>query len=251
MENLIYARITTKELQTFVIKIQTMFLNSELSEDALGDIEFILSPFYDRVIAYEKAGSERQNNVEYTAEEKKELDNKRDATFGGLKGLATTFQNSSDPIQVAVAEKLERVIRKHGWTLDKEPYAKQSAGTRNLLAEIEKVFTAEELQAIYADSWVANLKTEQQAFEDYALNLNKGRAGKGVSQSDLKREMFVATDELLNYLPYLNKKVSDENINPLINNINKLIIDTNAIIKSRETKLGEKKSKDEDETEAK
>ncbi|WP_075603540.1 DUF6261 family protein [Saccharicrinis aurantiacus] len=167
---------------------------------------------------------------------KKELDNERDSAFIGLRGMVSTFKYSANEAQVAIAESLEAIIRKHGWNLNQMAYAKQSAGTRNLLADIANNFTKEELQMIYADTWVEALDANQKIYEDYTLKLNEGKASQGISQTELKKELIMSCTDIVGYLPYLNRKIIDPNLRNLIDDINKLIIDTNAIIKSRETK---------------
>ncbi|WP_282039748.1 DUF6261 family protein [Saccharicrinis aurantiacus] len=237
METLNFSKIQNKELQTYSTRVKGIINIAQISPEALDDLQFLKIPFDQKVDAFEAAGL--TGDIEYTGTGKKELDIERDSAFLGLRGMVSSFKFSTNQAQVELAARLESIIRKHGWYLNNLSYAKQSAGTRNLLNDIATKFTLEELQSIYADAWVNALRASQEAYEAYALKLNEGKANQGISQTELKRDLVLACTDIVAYLPFLNRKIADPKLEVLIDDINKLIIDTNAIIKSRETKASQ------------
>ena len=129
-------------------------------------------------------------------------DRARDAAFVGFRDYCKAFSNSSDPVKSAAARKLMALIRKIGWSLQRQGYTEQTASVEVLNEALaEPGSYAQAATDINAETWLRDLHETNAAFEAIVKQKNESIAHDDVPLiADCKRRMVKYLKPLLNYL---------------------------------------------------
>lgn len=89
----------------------------------------------------------------------------RDSAFLSVRDLAHSFTRRLNPVEAKAGEMIVDIIQKHGWQLNRLPYAQESAGLSLLFVELDAPAAAAALKTIGGATCYADLKTAQAEFE--------------------------------------------------------------------------------------
>ena len=106
----------------------------------------------------------------------------RDVTFKGLAGTVTSALNHFNPDVKAAAARLEALFDTYGDVFGK-PYDQETAAIIKLTAELEGAYAAD-VATLGIAGWVAELKTQNQAFD--ALKKSRYTENTAKPQQNLK-----------------------------------------------------------------
>ena len=128
-------------------------------------------------------------------------DHVRDAAFTGFRDYCKAFISAPDPAQSAAAGKLVALIRKIGWSLQRQGYTEQTAAVEALNEALAEPEYAQAVSAIRAESWVQGLRETNAAFEVVVKQKNESTAYRNIPPSiECKRKMVKYLKPLLSYL---------------------------------------------------
>jgi len=159
-----------------------------------------------------------------------------DRLFLGFRKCVDAFQYHWEDDKREAAERLVNVIRRHGWSLYRFGYTKQSAATNALLSELDKEPSSADVTLLAMQEWTERMKSGQQEFEG---TLNQREALDAIEKPVLletRKQVYADLSASLNYLESMAEFNATPEMEELINTINEVITNVTTSAKARRTR---------------
>jgi hypothetical protein len=164
------------EFKKFVESISARILNIE----KLFGVFLFLYAIADEII--EKIRKSKMTPQIFT------LDKRRDNTFRGLIHTIGADKFHFDSAKSAAAKNLEPLLTHYGNLADK-PYNEETSGIYNFIQEFRTNYSAE-IETLELNTWLDELKKDNDAFEEAILERNKEISGRSeVRLLDVRRDI--------------------------------------------------------------
>lgn len=166
-----------------------------------------------------------------------ELDHRRDESFVAFRNLMEANTHRKDEALVTAADKMCRIIRGHGWSLQVKGVKVQSAKMASLIKELELDENKAVIATLSADAWYQDMVDDNAAYN----KLNEERAKAKGNQVDYDTEevykaLRVACEELCDAIEVLNRISPNAKYVEMANFINGCTQKYMTAARSRQTK---------------
>jgi hypothetical protein len=178
---------------------------------------------------FERAGTDPNTEV------LDEKDSRRDQFFMGLKNFVRAFTYHDDPAMVSAADRLMKVIARHGTNAANLSYSKETTAIAGLDRELNGKYT-EEVTLLNANYWVSKLVTAQQEFEAAVKGQIEDGSVEVPTVTKFRPAMVNSLKMLFQSLEIEYEAHHDPTIEVYIEQVDELIGNTMAIAKAQETR---------------
>lgn len=187
---------------------------------------------------YEKAieVANRNRSSQFT-EWLQERDHRRDESFIAFRNLVEANLHRKTDAIVDAADKLSRIIRSHGWSLQRESRAEQSAKMASLIKELALPENVGLVTALSATEWYQDMLDDNAAF----LQLLEDKTVAEASEANydtlaVYKDLRVSCERLFEGIEVLNRIIPNEKYNEMENFINDCTQRYLTAVKVRKTK---------------
>ncbi len=165
----IYVGLLSSDQFYTLVKNTLNAIQSSNIEDSLK--ASLTQRIQEEMVNYEHALMQgRKNPLTQVLETK---DNIRAERFSGFKHVVKSLTYHWDANIKTAAGHILSVIDRHGWSLNTEGYAKESALLNSLIGELESETNQAHINTLQLNDWLGQLKTAQSEFEETSLEKDK------------------------------------------------------------------------------
>jgi hypothetical protein len=178
----------------------------------------------------------RQRESEFTAL-LANADNERDEAFKAFRNFVNACTGRKNVEVATAAGWLTDLIRKHGWTLYGFANPQESAALNLLFKDLDQPKAAEAIQRIGAETWYADLKEAQAAYESLYQNKVSTEAQENYPQlREAKFKLGRHVQLLLECIDTLHEAEPTPQLTKAIDQINQVITDVMTPVRARQTR---------------
>ena len=182
-----------------------------------------VKPAIDKLdLKYEKAieTANRGRSSAFT-DSLQERDHRRDESFIAFRTLIEASSHRKMDVVKEAADKLSRIIRSHGWSLQRESRATQSAKMASLIKELNLPDNGILIEALKAADWYQDMIDDNAAYS----KLQEDRTIAEASEEDydtmaVYKDLRIACQELFDGIEVLNRLFPNEKYTEMANFIN-------------------------------
>ena len=179
----------------------------------------------------------------------KDKDHRRDDSFLALRKYLEACMHRKDATIALNADKLLRIFRSHGWSLQSKGRAEQSAKMVSLIKELNLAENTALITSLTATDWYQDMVDDQAAY----LQLQEDRTLEEASQTDydtleVYKELRISCEQIIEGIEVLNRMMPDPKYDAMENFINDCTQRYLTAVKARITKSENAKEAEETET---
>jgi hypothetical protein len=166
-------------------------------------------------------------------------DSRRDAEFLGLRYYLQACNYRQNDQWKQASDLLLDIIRKYGWSIQSESYARETARLENLIKDFENLPHAKEaVTVLNAGEWVSRVKTAQKDFEMAAKARDDMNAEQfEVNAIDACKELRKEIELLFKYMEVMNELTPNEEYQSIARRFNEQVEQFMSTAKARRTRL--------------
>jgi len=169
-------------------------------------------------------------------QELERIDELRDDLFLGFRGTADALLHHWQPEKRDAAQVLIDVIRRHGWTLHRKGYSKQSAAIHSLLTECNTDAVSTSVSTLAISEWLEQLYNTQNAFETTLQQREELDALAKPIVTESRKQVYNDLSSVLKYLDSMAEFSANAELTQLIEVINEIIANVTTSAKARKTR---------------
>ena len=237
-----------KDLSVSILSYSELLTTSERIDQIVSET-FTEYPFMMKLSGQVKddvkdmTGSLGKDRTSAFTEKLAEMDAGRDSAFLALRDLAKASVNRSDAQVSAAAQVIINKIKNRGQTLYALGYSDETTALNMLFNDLDAPDVTAAIQTIGAESWYADLKNAQAAFE----NTYNDKVSSEAQEDYLRlREAFSKLGRhlslMLDAAGLLQELGEPENIDAVIEQINEVITDVMTTARAHKTRQTEEES---------
>ena len=177
-----------------------------------------------------------------------QLDTQRDYVLRSFITNLKLYVGSPNAEQVQAAQVLLALVDKYGKNIPSMPYRQETAAITNLLQDMDLKENADLLKKLFAEHWVASLRTANTQFEQTMLSRTDTASESSSEKSKTARvavhTAFEKLCEMINALAIVQGEAAYSRI---IDRINQLVLESQTVLARRQSR-GKKTAGEEEES---
>ncbi len=177
-----------------------------------------------------------------------QLDTQRDYVLRSFITNLKLYVGSPNAEQVQAAQVLLALVDKYGKNIPSMPYRQETAAITNLLQDMDLKENADLLKKLFAEHWVASLRTANTQFEQTMLSRTDTASESSSEKSKTARvavhTAFEKLCEMINALAIVQGEAAYSRI---IDRINQLVLESQNVLARRQSR-GKKTAGEEEES---
>lgn len=230
MSDLNLRLLNGSETNDFVLKFRTLCAPDQFNDSVLKTLAEQVEELHNKFAQ----GFERESKDPLT-EELANADMQRDRLFNGFKGYVSSLQNSDNSDKATAANKIEKLIRKHGWDAYKMSYSEETTAITNLLKELLDDYSAE-VEILNAAEWINPLDAAQKLFDKLQINRIEKGAEDVPTLSKYRQVLTQAIKRMITTLESFVLATEDAHLIGILRKVNELVDTTMTIAHANATR---------------
>ncbi|MCM1031494.1 MAG: DUF6261 family protein [Oscillibacter sp.] len=239
-----------RNLEAFQIysDLAAFLKQEEKAKEFEEPLKGVCDTFYARLQDYDTALLPERRSPQTL--ELAQLDTQRDYVLRSFITNLKLYVGSPNAEQVQAAQVLLALVDKYGKNIPSMPYRQETAAITNLLQDMDLKENADLLKKLFAEHWVASLRTANTQFEQTMLSRTDTASESSSEKSKTARvavhTAFEKLCEMINALAIVQGETAYIRI---IDRINQLVLESQNVLARRQSR-GKKTAGEEEEVES-